>query len=92
MLRSLAGWCVRHRWLVLAIWIGVLVVTSVLGKSVGAAYSNSFSLPHTQSTDAIALLQSASPKNSGDTENIVYYTSGGAKLSDPPSRPRSSSH
>jgi RND superfamily putative drug exporter len=83
MLRTLSGWCVRHRRLVVLIWFVVLVGASLLGKSVGAAYSNSFQLPHTQSTDAIALLQSAAPKNAGDTENIVVSTSGGAKLSDP---------
>jgi putative drug exporter of the RND superfamily len=83
MLRTLAGWCVRHRRLVVLIWFVVLVGASLLGKSVGSAYSNSFQLPHTQSTDAIALLQSAAPKNAGDTENIVVATSGGAKLTDP---------
>jgi RND superfamily putative drug exporter len=83
MLRTLSGWCVRHRWLVVAIWFIVLLLTSVLGKSIGSAYSNSFSLPHTQSTDAIALLESAAPKISGDTEQIVFATSGGAKVTDP---------
>jgi RND superfamily putative drug exporter len=68
---------------VLAIWIVVLLGASLLGKSVGSAYSNSFSLPHTQSTDAIALLQSAAPKASGDTENVVLATTGDAKLTDP---------
>ena len=83
MLRTLSGWCVRHRRLVVLIWFVVLVGASLLGKSIGSAYSNSFQLPHTQSTDAIALLQSAAPKNAGDTENIVVATSGGAKLTDP---------
>jgi putative drug exporter of the RND superfamily len=83
MLRTLSGWCVRHRRLVVLIWLVVLVGASLLGKSVGSAYSNSFQLPHTQSTDAVALLQSASPKNAGDTENIVVSTTGGAKLTDP---------
>jgi RND superfamily putative drug exporter len=83
MLRTLSGWCVRHRRLVVLIWFVVLVGASLLGKSVGSAYSNSFQLPHTQSTDAIALLQSAAPKNAGDTENIVVATTGGAKLTDP---------
>ena len=55
-MRTLAGWCVRHRRLVLLIWAIVLVVSLGLVKSVGSDYSNSFSFPHTQSSDAIALL------------------------------------
>jgi putative drug exporter of the RND superfamily len=82
-MRTLAGWCVRHRRLVVLIWFVVLVLASLLGKSVGSAYSNSFSLPHTQSSDAVALLQSAAPKSAGDTEDIVVATTGGAKLTDP---------
>src|SRR3984957_3981742 len=83
MLRTLAGWCVRHRRLVVLIWFVVLVGASLLGKSVGSAYSNSFQLPHTPSSVTIALLQTAAPKNARDTENIVVAPSGGAKLTDP---------
>ena len=82
-MRTLAGWCVRHRRLVLLIWAIVLVVSLGLVKSVGSDYSNSFSFPHTQSSDAIALLQAAAPKVSGDTEQIVYATSDGVKVTDP---------
>ena len=56
-MRTLAGWCVRHRRLVLLIWAIVLVLSLGLVKSIGSDYSNSFSFPHTQSSDAIALLQ-----------------------------------
>ena len=82
-MRTLAGGCVRHRRLVLLIWAIVLVVSLGLVKSVGSDYSNSFSFPHTQSSDAIALLQAAAPKVSGDTEQIVYATSDGVKVTDP---------
>ena len=82
-MRTLAGWCVRHRRLVLLIWAIVLVVSLGLLKSVGSDYSNSFSFPHTQSSDAIALLQASAPKVSGDTEQIVFATSDGVKVTDP---------
>jgi RND superfamily putative drug exporter len=82
-MRTLAGWCVRHRRLVVFIWAAVLVVSLGLVKSVGSDYSNSFSFPHTQSSDAIALLQASAPKVSGDTEQIVYATSDGVKVTDP---------
>jgi putative drug exporter of the RND superfamily len=82
-MRSLARWCVTHRRLVLIIWAVVLVLSLGIVKSVGTAYSNSFSLPHTESTDAINLLQASAPKQSGDTEQVVFATSGGAKVTDP---------
>jgi RND superfamily putative drug exporter len=82
-MRSLAGWCVSHRRLVLVIWAIVLIVSLGVMKSVGTDYSNSFSLPNTESTDAIKLLQASAPKDSGDTEEVVFATSGGAKVTDP---------
>ena len=82
-MRTLAGWCVRHRRLVLLIWAIVLVVSLGLLKTVGSDYSNSFSFPHTESSDAIALLQASAPKISGDTEQIVFATSDGVKVTDP---------
>jgi putative drug exporter of the RND superfamily len=82
-MRTLAGWCVHHRRWVLIIWAIVLVGSLGLVKSVGTAYSNSFSFPNTQSSDAIKLLQAAAPQISGDTEQIVYATSGGVKVTDP---------
>jgi putative drug exporter of the RND superfamily len=82
-MRTLAGWCVSHRRTVLIAWAIVLIVSLGVMKSVGTSYSNSFSLPNTQSTDAIKLLQASAPKESGDTEQIVYATSGGVKVTDP---------
>ncbi len=82
-MRSLATWCVRHRRLVVLFWLVALIGMSAIAHSVGSAYSNSFSLPHTESTDAISLLQSVSPKVSGDTEQIVFQTSDGKKVNDP---------
>jgi len=82
-MRTLAGWCVNHRRLVVIIWAIVLIVSLGLLKSVGTAYSNSFNFPNTESSDAIKLLQAAAPRVSGDTEQIVFATSGGAKVTDP---------
>jgi RND superfamily putative drug exporter len=82
-MRTLAGWCVSHRRIVLVVWAIVLVLSLGISKSVGTAYSNSFSFPNTESSDAIKLLQAAAPKDSGDTEQIVYATSGGLKVTDP---------
>ena len=82
-MRTLAGWCVRHRRLVVLLWIAVLVVSVFTVKSVGTAYSNNFNFPHTQSFDAINLLKSVAPAQSGDTEQVVFGTSDGGSLTDP---------
>jgi RND superfamily putative drug exporter len=65
------------------LWVGTVILVTVLSKATGSAYSNSFSLPKTQSTEAIQLLQAVSPKVSGDVEQIVFGTSAGTKVTDP---------
>ena len=66
-MRTLAGWCVRHRRIVVLLWIAVLVVSIFSVEAAGTDYSNNFSFPHTQSFDAINLLKSVAPSHSGDT-------------------------
>ncbi len=82
-MRTLAGWCVRHRRLVVLLWIAVLVVSIFAVKAVGSAYSDNFNFPNTQSTDAINLLKSVAPAHSGDTEQVVFGTADGTSLTDP---------
>ena len=82
-MRYLATWCFRHRKLVVVLWLIALVAASGLSRVAGTSYSNSFELPKTQSTEAIQLLEAASPKVSGDTEQIVFATSDGVKVTDP---------
>ena len=82
-MRTLAGWCVRHRRMVVLLWLLVLVVSIFTVEAVGTDYSNNFQFPHTQSFDAINLLKSVAPSQSGDTEQVVFGTSGNAHLTDP---------
>jgi RND superfamily putative drug exporter len=81
--RSLAAWCVRRRKSVVLFWIAALIVVSLISHATGSAFTNSFSLPKTQSTDALNLLKAVSPKVSGDVEQIVIGTSGGTTVTDP---------
>jgi putative drug exporter of the RND superfamily len=82
-MKSLATWCVRHRVVVVVLWLIALVGMSLLSRSVGTAYSNSFSLPHTESTQALDLLKAAAPRQSGDQERIVFHTTDGTPVTDP---------
>jgi len=82
-MKALAIWCVRHRVAVLLLWLTALVGMTLISQSVGTAYSNSFSLPNTESTRALDLLQAAAPKQAGDQEQIVIHTTNGTKVTDP---------
>jgi putative drug exporter of the RND superfamily len=82
-MRKLAGWSFRHRWIVVAAWLSTFVILFGIVKAAGTAYSNDFSLPATESTRALELLQAAAPQESGDTEQIVIGTSDGTKVTDP---------
>jgi putative drug exporter of the RND superfamily len=82
-MKSLATWCVRHRRVVVLLWIAALVGTTLLSQTIGTAYSNSFSLPHTESTQALDLLQAAAPRQAGDQERIVIHTTDGTPVTDP---------
>jgi putative drug exporter of the RND superfamily len=82
-MKSLATWCVRHRVAVVILWLVALIGMTVLSQSIGTAYSNSFSLPHTESTQALDLLQAAAPKQAGDQERIVFHTTDGTPVTDP---------
>jgi putative drug exporter of the RND superfamily len=83
-MRTLARWCVQHRRLVVLFWFIALIGTQGLASSAGSAYSNSFSFPNTESSNAIKLLQAAAPKSSGDVEEVVYAARDGGTL--PPGR------
>jgi RND superfamily putative drug exporter len=64
-------------------WAGVLVASIAAVSAFHADYSNNFNFPHTESSDALNLLKSAAPGHSGDTEEVVFGTSGGTSLNDP---------
>ena len=81
-MRALAGWCVRHRRLVVTGWLVALIGLSVISQSIGSSYKDSFSLNGTQSFEALNLLQKVAPKASGDREQIVVAVKKG-KLTDP---------
>jgi putative drug exporter of the RND superfamily len=67
----LAGWSTRHRWWAVAAWFLVLIGLTVGSQAVGVAYHNDFSLPGTQSQQALDLLRQHAPARAGDTIQVV---------------------
>ncbi|HEV3266817.1 MAG TPA: MMPL family transporter [Acidimicrobiales bacterium] len=80
-MKSLARFCVRHRWYVLFAWLALFILINVISQSVGSAYSNAFSLPGTNSTHAESLLSKGFPHQSGDIDEIVFQSTGGSVAS-----------
>ena len=58
-----------------------------MDRSLGNAYSNTFNLPGTESAKALNLLSAALPKQSGDSDSIVWHVASGS-VNDPAVRTR----
>jgi RND superfamily putative drug exporter len=71
-MRSLARWCFTHKFVVLGVWIVALVAIGGLNASAGSGYTDSFSLPGTESTTALTLLQDNFNTESTDTNQVVF--------------------
>jgi RND superfamily putative drug exporter len=85
--RRLARFSFRRRRLVLLAWIVALLVAGGALSGVGAGYEDSFSLPDTESTRALSLLQDVSPAASGDQLTAVVHVERGS-VTDPAARQR----
>jgi len=68
---------VRRRWFVLGAWIALFIGINIASFSIGSSYSNSFSLPGTNSTHALHLLQKGFKSKSGDSDDIVFAVTKG---------------
>ena len=55
-MKTLARFSVRRRWYVLVAWIVLFIGLNIIAQVTGSAFSNSFSLPGTNSTHALQLL------------------------------------
>src|SRR5258707_8580122 len=77
IMSAIARWCYRHRFVVIATWVVVLIGLGALSQAVKSDYNNSFSLPGTGSTTAQQLLAKAVPAQAGDADTIVWQVSHG---------------
>jgi RND superfamily putative drug exporter len=72
MLERLARWSFTHRWRVLVIWILGLFAAIALGNVAGGDYASDFSLPGSESQQALDLLKAHFPSESGGTVQVVF--------------------
>ena len=61
-MRTLARWCFRHRLVVVATWLIAVIACTAIQQGVGSSYPDNFSLPQTQSFQAMSLLERAAPR------------------------------
>ncbi len=78
---TLARWCFRHRKLVLLTWLAALVLVAGAANAVGSTYSNNFSFPSTDSSQALAVVKANFPAQSGDSDQIVVQARRGTLAS-----------
>lgn len=86
-MRALACWCFRRRRLVLVLWLAALVGFFALDRGAGNAFSTRFQLPHTQSAQALSLLQVDFPAATAASDDIVLHARSGT-LQEPALRAR----
>ncbi|MFZ1995015.1 MAG: MMPL family transporter, partial [Solirubrobacteraceae bacterium] len=78
----LGRWCIAHRRWVIAGWIVLAVVTTLIASAVGRQYATDFSLPGTEAQHVVDLLGSQFKAQSGDVDTIVFHNARGS-IDDP---------
>src|SRR5215471_16718102 len=74
---SIARWCFRHRFVVIAGWVIVLTGLAARGQAVKSSDDNPFSLPGTGSAMAQQLLARAVPAQAGDSDTTAWQVGAG---------------
>ena len=72
VLRRLARWCYRHRWVVVATWFVALAGIQGLSGAVGGKFVSNLTLPGAESQRAVDLLETRFPAQAGDTVTVVF--------------------
>ncbi|GAB2932477.1 MMPL family transporter [Streptomyces heilongjiangensis] len=75
---ALARWCVRHRLVAVLLWLLAFAGTAAGAVAAGAAYSNDYKTPGTESSRATELLSTGFPGVSGDNATVVWHTQHGS--------------
>ncbi len=77
LLARLAGGCVRHRWIVIGVWLALLVGINTVAGVVGPDYRTDFTLPDSESKQVQDVLEASDPDRAGFTAQIVARSEAG---------------
>ena len=83
LISKIGGACFRARRWVLLAWVVILVAVGIASVALHKPESNSFSIPGTQSQQALDLLVSRFPQASGASAQMVFKAPTGTTLNDP---------
>ena len=83
-LSRIGSWCFRHRRWVLSAWVVVIAVLAVVGLSVKQPTTNSFTIPGTESQQALDLLNQKFPGTGGAQAQVVFSVPVGQTLTSAP--------
>jgi RND superfamily putative drug exporter len=78
-MRRFATWTTGHRKTVILGWIVALIGFGMIAGSAGSDFSEEFSLPSSDSKDALDLLENRFPAQAGDVVQIVYKAESGVE-------------
>ncbi|MEY9931176.1 RND superfamily putative drug exporter [Catenulispora sp. GP43] len=78
----IARWCHKRRLVTVLVWLALIIGLGALTGSAGTKYNDTMSIPASESSQAMDLLKQAMPASAGDTDQVVWHTSGGAKVTD----------
>ncbi|TFV87983.1 MMPL family transporter [Blastococcus sp. CT_GayMR16] len=73
----------RHRGLVSVAWLAILGVVVTLLLTVGSSFDDRFTIPGSESQDALDQLAAASPGAAGASAQIVFVAPDGSAVTDP---------
>ncbi|MFI6418551.1 MMPL family transporter [Streptomyces sp. NPDC050842] len=79
---AIARWCIRHRLVVVLLWLLALGGVGTGAVLAGSAYSNDYEVPGTESGRATALLDRGFHGLGGDSDTIVWHTEQGSVRAD----------
>ncbi|MFI8913978.1 MMPL family transporter [Streptomyces sp. NPDC053513] len=79
---AIARWCLRHRLVVVLLWLVALGGTAAGATLAGSAYSNDYEVPGTESGRATALLDRGFHGLGGDSDTIVWHSDRGSVRAD----------
>ncbi|MFI8190512.1 MMPL family transporter [Streptomyces sp. NPDC085946] len=74
---ALARWCVQHRLVAVLLWLAAFGGAAAAAAVAGAAYSNDYDVPGTESGRAARLLHDGFPGLGGDSVTVVWHTPSG---------------
>jgi RND superfamily putative drug exporter len=77
LLEALGRWCAQRHWYVLVAWLIAVGALLALRDAFGGQFVNNYSVPGSQSSEGLAVLQREFPSQGGYAGQIVFHVKAG---------------